>query len=54
MIQEENLTDTNFKNTLSDLMDESETYQARMREKRPFKTAGEMYTLLTDVMKKKK
>jgi UDP-N-acetylglucosamine--N-acetylmuramyl-(pentapeptide) pyrophosphoryl-undecaprenol N-acetylglucosamine transferase len=54
VIQEEDLNDQIFNSTLADLVNKSAEYQAKMRQKRPFKTAAEMYELLIDVMTAKK
>ncbi|MFJ7678304.1 undecaprenyldiphospho-muramoylpentapeptide beta-N-acetylglucosaminyltransferase [Peribacillus sp. NPDC097198] len=54
VIQEEELSDQVFNQALLDLVNNSDAYQTKMRQKRPFKTAAEMYELLTNVMKSKK
>lgn len=50
VLQEEELNDRVFKDTLAELVDQSGEYQEKMRQKRPFKTASEMYDLLLEVM----
>jgi UDP-N-acetylglucosamine--N-acetylmuramyl-(pentapeptide) pyrophosphoryl-undecaprenol N-acetylglucosamine transferase len=54
VIQEEELNDRIFNATLADLLKKSDEYQEKMRQKRPFKTAAEMYELLLKVMAAKK
>ncbi|WP_350494277.1 undecaprenyldiphospho-muramoylpentapeptide beta-N-acetylglucosaminyltransferase [Peribacillus frigoritolerans] len=54
VIQEEELNDRIFNATLADLLKKSDVYQEKMRQKRPFKTAAEMYELLLKVMAAKK
>lgn len=52
VIQEEDLSFEHFNSTLKHLLIEGETYKAKMKQERPFKTASEMYQLLIDLMKK--
>ena len=51
VIQEEELAFAHFNSTLENLLREAATYQGKMRQERPFKTAPEMYQLLTDLIK---
>lgn len=54
VIQEEELSNQIFSQELAELVNNSDEYQAKMLQKRPFKTAAEMYDLLTDIMNGKK
>ena len=51
MIEEEHLTYEHFNVTVQHLLSHAEQYKAKMKQERPFKTASEMYQLLTDLMK---
>lgn len=52
VIQEEALSFDHFNSTLKHLLTESDIYKAKMKQERPFKTAPEMYQLLTELMAK--
>ncbi len=51
VIEDEHLTYEHFNVTVQHLLSHAEQYKSKMKQERPFKTASEMYQLLTDLMK---
>ena len=51
MIEDEKFTYQHFQSHTPTFVSNAEQYKAKMKQERPFKTASEMYQLLTDLMK---